>query len=175
MAMHTKLSVTRKRTHLVNCPCKDLGANWAAPDVVANARCQISVAIRIGVSQQLQHTPLATSVVLANTILSAPGAHTDAGSSSLTPIPTSLGCDGNSQHTRLDRAPRPSALQNNISTQKKNTTWQAICKLHWTPIFLLVFRGGIWCAGSARRREAPEIEAGTARGGLSPDRSEDSA
>ena len=155
MAMHTKLSVTRKRTHLVNCPCKDLGANWAAPDVVANARCQISVAIRIGVSQQLQHTPLATSVVLANTILSAPGAHTDAGSSSLTPIPTSLGCDGNSQHTRLDRAPRPSALQNNISTQKKTHNLAGHMQASLDPyLFVGVPGGHLVCRVSASSRSS---------------------
>ena len=35
-------------------PYLDFGANWAAPDIAATARCMVSVAIRIGVSQQLR-------------------------------------------------------------------------------------------------------------------------
>ena len=32
----------------------DFGANWAAPDSAATARCMVSIAIRIGVFQQLR-------------------------------------------------------------------------------------------------------------------------
>ena len=35
-------------------PYLDFGANWAAPDIAATARCMVSIAIRIGVSQQLR-------------------------------------------------------------------------------------------------------------------------
>ena len=35
-------------------PYLNFGANWAALDIAATARCMVSVAIRIGVSQQLR-------------------------------------------------------------------------------------------------------------------------